>query len=168
VVTLVKSDNHDEDRVYGVAYEINSSDKNATFEYLNYREKCGYSLNEVIFYPSSDNDTRSLNCVCYFANPDNKYYSPNLTLNEMALHIHQSHGPSGPNKEYLFRLCESLKMLAKLNFVKNNNDNKNNNNNNNSNNNFDSNEKDADEILNKEILIYDKHLFELEALVRNL
>jgi cation transport regulator ChaC len=134
-----------------MAYEINSSDMNATFEYLNYREKCGYSLNEVTFYPSSDNEEslmpNSLKCVCYFANPDNKYYSPNLTLNEMALHIYESHGPSGPNREYLFRLCESLKMLANSEKLNDEND---------------------EAILNKKILIYDKHLFELEALVKNL
>ncbi len=162
MVTLIKSNNEEQDRVYGLAYEINSNDMDATFEYLNYREKCGYSLNEVTFYPTSDIDksstAKSLKCVCYFANPDNIYYSPNLSLNEMALHIHQSHGPSGPNKDYLFRLCESLKMLAKLENYNDDDDEKNNN----------SNQKDEDEISNKEILTYDKHLFELEALVKSL
>ncbi len=133
----------------------------ATFEYLNFREKCGYTLNEVIFYPSSslaenNNEIKSLKCVCYFANPDNNYYSPNLTLDQMALHIYQSHGPSGPNTEYLYRLCEALKMLAKLeNKIKKEEEQEENNN------------ENGEDIFTKEILLYDKHLFELEELVKS-
>ena len=111
VVTLV---NHIEDkptRVYGVAYEIKLENMEKVFEYLNFREKCGYSLNEVEFHPETS-DSGILNCVCYFANQTNVYYSSVQDNNLIAGQIHKSIGPSGANKEYLFKLCDALRRLA--------------------------------------------------------
>ena len=111
VVTLV---NHSEDkpaRVYGVAYEIKLENMETVFEYLNFREKGGYSLNEVEFHPETS-DSGILNCVCYFANQTTVYYSSVQDNNLIAGQIHKSIGPSGANKEYLFKLCDALRHLA--------------------------------------------------------
>ena len=137
VLTLVKNDDKNE-RVYGIAYRIKSDDMKKTFDDLNFREKCGYSLKEIDFY-SHDNVQQSepFKCVCYFANEENAYYSPNNNLNEMAKQIFETVGPSGTNKEYLFKFCDSLRNIATC-------------------------------VNDKNILIYDNHLFELEKLVKNL
>lgn len=143
VATLVKTDKQ-EDRVYGVAYEIHSDNMQKTFEYLNVREKCGYSLKQVVFYPnykSVINENQGyFDCLCYFANEDNPYYSPDNNAVMVSNQIYRSIGPSGPNKEYLFNLCETLRIFTQYH----SND-----------------EKDT-------ILKHDSHLFELENYVKKL
>lgn len=110
VLTLVKN-NSNSVRVYGIAYRIKSDDMKKTFDDLNFREKCGYSLKEIDFYPN-DNQSEPFKCVCYFANEENVYYSPNNNINEMAQQIFETVGPSGTNKEYLFNFCDSLRHIA--------------------------------------------------------
>lgn len=139
VVTLVKT-NNTEDRVYGVAYEIHSDDMEKTFEHLNFREKCGYSLNEVTFYPDDCSAQNGVlyNCLCYFANEGNVYYSPSDDLGQISTQIFHTVGPSGTNKEYLYNLCNTLRIFA----------------------------QNKAEHEAKYILEHDKHLFELEELVK--
>lgn len=61
----------------------------------------------------SDAETESLNCICYFANEDNPYFRPQKDLNSLAEQIHKSVGPSGTNKEYLYKVCDALKITAR-------------------------------------------------------
>ena len=110
VLTLVKS-NKPSKRVYGIAYKICSKNLAETFENLNLREKCGYSMQQIIFY-QNDEKLSPIKCVCYFANENNYYYSPQIDLNSLASQVHQSVGHSGTNKEYLFNACHALKNLA--------------------------------------------------------
>lgn len=135
VVTLVKS--KPKDRVYGVAYEIERDKIQSTFDYLNEREKCGYSLNEVLFYPvnEAENAGRPITCLCYFANEENSYYSPSSDLNAIAQQIFVSRGPSGANKDYFYNLCKTLRQLA---------------------------QQHSEFQPGSDILSYDQHLFELE------
>jgi len=111
VLTLVSAESLLEKRVYGVAYKIRSTNLTETFQNLNLREKCGYSMQPVIFYQENDK-TRPIKCICYFANEDNHYYSPETDLKAQAYQIHRSVGPSGTNKEYLFNFCNALRDLA--------------------------------------------------------
>lgn len=143
VVTLVKSEN-DEDKVYGIAYEIHSDNMEKTFENLHFREKCGYSLKEVTFYPKSDSECKPISCVCYYANEDNSYYSPSEDLSLISAQIYKSIGPSGTNKEYLYNLCHALRHLLR-------NDN----------------EKCENDEFN-EIFKQESHLFLLETMVKQL
>lgn len=108
VLTLVQSE---ENRVYGIAYKISKNVKQ-TFERLNYREKCGYSIKKLTFF-TNDAKAESLNCICYFANEDNPYYKPQKDLNSLAEQIYKSVGPSGTNKEYLYNVCEALRSTAR-------------------------------------------------------
>jgi cation transport regulator ChaC len=145
VATLVKTDNPG-DRVYGVAYEIDREGMVRTFEHLNFREKCGYGLHEIEFKPLDESvllnngSEQSLTCVCYFANEENAYYSPQLDLILVSYQIYKTRGPSGENREYLYMLCKTLRDLATEHF-----------------------KSDTKSI--RELLKFDDHLFELERLV---
>jgi len=141
-VTLVKSDdNNNESKAYGIAYEIKLENMERTFEYLNFREKCGYSLNEVDFHLLDKGDQNMpLLCVCYFANETNIYFSPESDANKIAQQIYETVGPSGPNKAYLYNLCDALRLMA----------------------------REVREIESDSgMLKFDKHLFNLENLVKN-
>lgn len=108
VVTLVKSPGS---RVYGVAYEFRVDQVEKLFEYLNFREKCGYSLNEVHFEPT-ETDAARLPTICYYANEQNPYFSLQTDLHELARQINESIGPSGSNREYLFNLCTAIRAFS--------------------------------------------------------
>jgi cation transport protein ChaC len=109
-----------------------------TFKYLNYREKCGYQLNEVDFFSIDDTfNEREHICVCYFANKENVYYSEETNLEKISQQIFTSVGPSGLNKEYLYHLCNALRNLAQTHNL-------------------------------PHIFENDKHLFELEEIVKSL
>ena len=137
VATLVKKPGH---RVYGVAYEFHVDEIERLFEYLSFREKCGYSLNEIVFRPvENDNDATNLIwCLCYYANEENVYFSNQSDLNALAEKIFESVGPSGTNKEYLYNLCNALRSIG----------------------------NDFGESVKQRILKYDEHLFALEAKVK--
>lgn len=144
VVTLVKTEN-DQDKVYGIAYEIHTDNIERTFENLHVREKCGYSLNEITFYPQSNLENNGpISCICYYANEDNSYFSPSNDLGLISSQIHKSVGPSGSNKEYLYNLCSALRDFL-----------------------INEKEECGKNELN-EILKQENHLFLLEALVKQL
>lgn len=111
VLTLVNS-TQPSSRVYGVAYKILTTDLAETFRNLNIREKCGYSMQDIIFQNSNDIGGQPIKCVCYFANEDNHYFSPQTDTVSLADQIWKSIGPSGTNKEYLFNACKALRDLA--------------------------------------------------------
>lgn len=136
VATLVKSPN---DRVFGLAYEFRIDQLERLFEYLNFREKCGYSLNEVNFTPIVDSDER-LYTICYYANEQNSYFSAEPNIDSLARQIFESVGPSGTNREYLFNLCKALRVMS----------------------------VDFRSCSQDDILKYDEHLFKLESAVRQL
>lgn len=101
VLTLVKHNNDESNkktRVYGIAYRIKSNNMEQTFESLNFREKCGYSLKQIEFYPHDN--TKSFKCVCYYANGENPYFSPNSDLKLLSKQIHETIGPSGKTNKY--------------------------------------------------------------------
>ena len=143
VITLVRQDEAKMERVYGLAYEIKPENVRKTFDYLNFREKCGYTMHEVTFHPcheltgDENNNRAPFKCVCYFANEDNFYYSAEQDKEKMSAQIADTIGPSGSNREYLFNFCSALRNLV-LSECK----------------------------LDKNILDYDRHIFELEDLVK--
>jgi hypothetical protein len=85
VVTLVPSEDC-ESIVLGCAYEIEYENIETTFQYLDYREKCGYSKNEVDFYPLSlgSNSNESFKSFCYYANEASEYFSSGLNEKQIA------------------------------------------------------------------------------------
>lgn len=143
VVTLVKTGN-DQDKVYGIAYEIHTNNIEKTFENLHVREKCGYSLKEITFFPQNDLANEPIYCVCYYANEDNSYFSPSNDLSLISAQIYKSVGPSGTNKAYLYNLCNVLRSFLV------------------------SENKECEKTELDEILKQENHLFLLEAMVKQL
>lgn len=79
--------------------------------YLNFREKCGYTTDNVTFYPSDG--TNSLeNVLIYIATEDNEEFLGPASLREEAMQIISSSGPSGQNSEYLLRLAEAMRKIG--------------------------------------------------------
>ncbi len=79
----------------------------AIFEHLDVREKNGYQRHpvEILF------DQGSATGVVYVAPPDNFAFLGQAPLPEIATHINRCCGPSGTNREYLFRLARALREI---------------------------------------------------------
>ncbi|XP_076277964.1 putative glutathione-specific gamma-glutamylcyclotransferase 2 [Lasioglossum baleicum] len=137
VVTLITSNNVN-DEVWGVAYKISSQDINTVVKHLDYREKGGYERKSVLFYPSFltehigihslgnnacqgnlestkliplSEDT-SFHITIYIGGEDNPNYAGVEAIPTIAKQILVSSGPSGTNKEYLYKLASAMRIIA--------------------------------------------------------
>ena len=79
------------------------------YDHLDYREKNGYSRHEVSIELHDRNAVVS--GLLYVASEDNPAYLGPATLDELALHIARSAGPSGTNHRYLSDLARALHEL---------------------------------------------------------
>ncbi|XP_047322866.1 gamma-glutamylcyclotransferase 2-3 isoform X1 [Impatiens glandulifera] len=110
-VTLESADG---DVCWGVAYKIlKKEDQEVALTYLGVREK-QYDQKAYVDFFLDDNDSKPAisDVMVFIASPDKKH-NPNYLgpapVEEIAKQIASSEGPSGPNKDYLFHLEESLK-----------------------------------------------------------
>lgn len=95
-------------KVWGVAYRIDPVYADQARIDLDHREKNGYTVEEVEFYPSGKN-LKNFKCEVYVGTPDNEAFVGNVeTPEQLARRILQRRGPSGENREYLYKLHESL------------------------------------------------------------
>lgn len=162
-ITQTSSDPHTappDGKTWGVAYKIDPKYAVQVKEYLDYREKNGYTEHLVPFnidekylnYIEKHTEltgesrnvqiSRTLNCHVYIGKPDNEaFVGVQSDVEQLARHIVLSKGPSGENREYLYKLYESLKDLSKL-------------------------EHDDSESSDKENGIYDEHVEDLVARAR--
>ncbi len=102
VVTLVE----EADTVcHGLAFQVDSS----VFEQLDVREKNGYLR---LFIEMEFGDGSCEPGLVYIATADNEAFLGEASEHEIAKQIAQARGPSGPNREYLLRLAESLRDLG--------------------------------------------------------
>ena len=106
VVTLVPTPNEE---CYGVAYAIDSHNRDEIFDYLNMREQGGYDLLETHIQLLNG---KSVYGYVYTANQDNPFYLGPASIEEMAVQIVNSSGPSGTNLEYFTKLYEALTLFA--------------------------------------------------------
>ncbi|TPX30118.1 hypothetical protein SeMB42_g07971 [Synchytrium endobioticum] len=111
-------DTHDdEDVVYGIVFKIADQDVDKVKAHLDFREQNGYSCYTVpVYHPSvHDGESPLFNQVLvYVADSDNESFVGPAPLAEMAQDIAVRSGPSGPNKDYLFGLCDSLRLVGGL------------------------------------------------------
>lgn len=125
--------------MWGVAYKISSQNIDKVVKHLDYREKGGYERKSVFFYPSysindigsyaSNNCTFRLNLekekslatlsenvpfyiTIYIGGEDNPNYAGVEDTCIIARHILLSHGPSGSNREYLYKLASAMRVIA--------------------------------------------------------
>jgi cation transport regulator ChaC len=102
VVTLVSQD----DAVCtGMAYRITP----ATFAPLDHREKNGYLRLATAL---TLDDGRDVEGVVYIATADNAAFLGPASEHAIARQIAASHGPSGPNRDYLLQLADALRDLG--------------------------------------------------------
>ncbi|KAL1709311.1 ChaC-like protein [Schizophyllum commune] len=110
----------DEDVVWGIAYTIDPAYESEVRDYLDYREKDGYSLETIDIYGIVDgkekviipNVSSSALHLCYVGRNDNPSFIGSEPLDDLAHRIYTSVGPSGPNKEYLYRLADAVRELS--------------------------------------------------------
>jgi len=107
VVTLI--DLSDEE-CWGVAYRLCEQTYHEVFDYLDEREQGGFDRFEVDVH-AGVGDAADIKAHMYVADKHNDNYLGSASLENMALQIYQSHGPSGSNVEYLMRLAESLRQM---------------------------------------------------------
>ncbi|KAK3093294.1 hypothetical protein FSP39_013733 [Pinctada imbricata] len=110
VVTLIKSEDPEE-QVWGVAYQIPSSEVDSVKAHLDYREKGGYSAANLTFYP--DNDIQSsFDLTIYMASEENKNYLGPAPIEDIAKQVVSSVGPSGKNTDYILNLAKALRQVS--------------------------------------------------------
>lgn len=90
---------------HGMAYRISAE----TLGPLDVREKNGY-LREVT--PLHFTDGEQAEGLVYIATDANPAFLGAASYDAMARHIADSHGPSGPNSDYLLNLAEALRAMG--------------------------------------------------------
>ncbi|EGW30679.1 uncharacterized protein SPAPADRAFT_142179 [Spathaspora passalidarum NRRL Y-27907] len=119
----------DDLRVWGVAYYIGSEHVAEVKEYLDIREQDGYSTHKVPFHilnvEGGDKDKDIIDTIpkdpltgdlfiesmIYIGTIENESFIGPESIEKTAKVIKTSHGPSGPNKEYLINLTEAVRHL---------------------------------------------------------
>ncbi|EIN13167.1 ChaC-like protein [Punctularia strigosozonata HHB-11173 SS5] len=112
----------DDDIVWGVAYTIDPAYEAEVRDYLDYREKVawtsaqdGYTLEVLDVYGVGEDGQEKVvahDAECYVGRKDNPSFIGSEPLEDLAQTIWRSVGPSGPNKEYLYRLAHAVRELA--------------------------------------------------------
>ncbi|KAL6838348.1 hypothetical protein ACP4OV_031852 [Aristida adscensionis] len=102
---------------WGVAYKVSSEqDKKTALEHLEVREKqYDEKIYLDLFTDSSAKVPAVENVMVYLATTNkesNQNYLGPAPLEEMARQICLAEGPTGPNREYVFKLEEALKKLG--------------------------------------------------------
>ncbi|XP_077286344.1 putative glutathione-specific gamma-glutamylcyclotransferase 2 [Arctopsyche grandis] len=110
VVTLIPGDEND--TVWGTAYEICEEDIEVVSNHLDFREKNGYTKTSVKFYPNLDSDLHPFELIIYVATPDNVSFAGEADIETIAKQIVSCSGPSGTNKEYVYRLAAAMRSIA--------------------------------------------------------
>ena len=95
---------------HGMAYRISPR----VFEPLDIREKNGYLrvITEMTFEDAPSGHASRAEGVVYLAGEDNAAYLGPASEAEIARQIATSHGPSGPNRDYLLNLAAALRELG--------------------------------------------------------
>lgn len=97
------------DTVWGVCYEIAPEKVQETLDYLDYREKGGYTRASIDVYSNPNDSVPALTDVLlYTATTENGNYLGPAPMVDIATQIVRSFGPSGPNTEYLYQLHHTL------------------------------------------------------------
>ncbi|CAJ0957032.1 unnamed protein product, partial [Mesorhabditis belari] len=100
-----------EGHCWGLAYKVPENEVEKTIKYLDHREKAGYSIQYLDFYP--DNGEKPFKVAVYISpQSDNEFHAGPTEIEEVALQILDCHGPSGPNLEYALRVADILHKKA--------------------------------------------------------
>ena len=95
---------------WGMAYRIAPAEREAVLAHLDHREKGGYRMERLALRFASG--APPAEALVWRATPDNPNYLGPAEAGDIARQVRASHGPSGPNIEYVLRLAESLRVLG--------------------------------------------------------
>lgn len=107
VVTLVPDP---QAATWGMAYQVDPAVREEVLARLDHREKGGYSRESV--HVQLRDGGRLEDVLVYRATETNPQFLGPAPLADIARQIHRSHGPSGPNPEYLIELARALRALG--------------------------------------------------------
>ena len=110
VVTLVPAEG---EACGGCAYRIDQATAHVVVAELDHREKAGFDRVMLALLDGPSGEAFGEGLV-YVAKPDNPHFLGPLEEHLIAAHVAKSHGPSGPNREYVLRLHEALRELGVL------------------------------------------------------
>ncbi|GAA6019771.1 hypothetical protein JCM11491_005246 [Sporobolomyces phaffii] len=124
VVTLVTEQDWERHRkddplgshhVWGKIYHIPPENSAEIWAYLDHREKDGYTQRTVDVYgltPAGDECIVERGVRVYVGETDNPSFAGGESMDALSSRIAESVGPSGPNKEYLYEVCNSVRQLC--------------------------------------------------------
>lgn len=95
---------------WGMAYNIGGTESEATLAHLDYREKGGYQVEQIVLNFEAGNNFAD--GLVYVASPENPNYLGFADPSDIARQVCASHGPSGPNDEYVLKLAEALRDIG--------------------------------------------------------
>lgn len=98
----------------GMAYRIDPAEQEAVLAELDWRERGGYERVELelVLVGGEHGPEEVVPGLTYVATASNPHYLGPASLEAIAAQIRRSHGPSGPNPEYVIRLAEALRTLG--------------------------------------------------------
>ena len=108
VVTLVPAP---DEACGGCAYRIERAHVDAVLAELDHREKAGFDRVMLALLDGPAGEAFAEGLV-YVATQDNPHFLGPLEEHLIAAHVARSHGPSGPNREYVERLHAALVELG--------------------------------------------------------
>lgn len=103
VATLVRSTG---DACRGMAYRVEAG----VFDHLDHREKNGYERHRVPMQLLASGET--VTGTLYLAGGNNHAFLGPADPDAMAAHIARASGPSGTNRDYLFKLATALREIG--------------------------------------------------------
>ena len=97
---------------WGIAYKVDPKDILEVMDYLNHREKGGYTTKELMFYPTPGQDMIPFITLVYIGTEANPMYLGPAPLKDIAEQVVCSQGPSGCNTQYVFELAQAMRKIA--------------------------------------------------------
>ncbi|KAJ2001274.1 hypothetical protein GGI04_003794 [Coemansia thaxteri] len=96
---------------WGVAYRVKSGMEQQVKAQLDHREKDGYTVDFVSVYSDDGADSAPVlrNVLVYVGVSSNPSFAGASSIEETARVIARAVGPSGTNREYIYRLCQALR-----------------------------------------------------------
>jgi len=101
------------DIVWGVSYTIDPAHATKVRDYLDHREKNGYSAQFVNVFALRNDERVQVRhgCLLYVGLPENEAFVGPEPMDRLAERIISCRGPSGPNYEYVLKLAEAVRGL---------------------------------------------------------
>lgn len=94
---------------FGVAFKLGASEQARVLGELDVREQGGYERHFLPLFSTEHEAPLIDEALVYLATRDNPHYLGEAPEEVIARQVLQSHGPSGPNTEYVLRLAEALR-----------------------------------------------------------